>query len=62
MRALWLTIRAKPDPRMRSGSTSTKTTKEILVRKFGCTPERLKAAVTKVGVMAKDVEKELSRR
>lgn len=30
--------------------------------KFGCTSERLKAAVTKVGVMAKDVEKELKRR
>lgn len=31
-------------------------------KKFGCTPERLKAAVTKVGVIAKDVEKELNRR
>jgi len=28
-------------------------------RKFGCTTEQLKAAVTKVGVMAADVEKEL---
>jgi len=27
--------------------------------KYGCTPEQLKAAVKKVGVMAKDVEKEL---
>jgi hypothetical protein len=31
-------------------------------KKFGCTPERLKAAVKKVGVMAKDVETELNRR
>lgn len=31
-------------------------------KKFGCTPERLKAAVKKVGVMAKDVETELKRR
>ncbi len=30
--------------------------------KFGCTPDRLKAAVKKVGVMAKDVESELKRR
>jgi Protein of unknown function (DUF3606) len=30
--------------------------------KFGCTAERLKAVVAKVGVMAKDVEKELARR
>jgi hypothetical protein len=30
--------------------------------KFGCTPERLRAAVTKVGVTAKNVEKELNRR
>ena len=27
--------------------------------KYSCTPEQLKAAVKKVGVMAKDVEKEL---
>ena len=27
--------------------------------KYGCTPEQLKAAVKKVGVMGKDVEKEL---
>ena len=27
--------------------------------KYGCMPEQLKAAVKKVGVMAKDVEKEL---
>jgi hypothetical protein len=31
-------------------------------KKFGSTPERLKAAVKKVGVMAKDVEAELKRR
>lgn len=30
--------------------------------KFGRTPEQLKAAVKKVGVMAKDVEAELKRR
>lgn len=30
--------------------------------KFGCTEEQLKAAVKKAGVMAKDVEQELSRR
>ena len=30
--------------------------------KFGCTAERLRAAVEKVGVMSKDVEKELARR
>ena len=29
--------------------------------KFGCTREQLKAAVEKVGVMAKDVEAELKR-
>ncbi|MBI2769812.1 MAG: DUF3606 domain-containing protein [Burkholderiales bacterium] len=28
-------------------------------KKFGCSPEQLKAAVRKVGVMASDVEKEL---
>jgi len=28
-------------------------------KKFGCTPEELRKAVTKVGPMAKDVEKEL---
>jgi hypothetical protein len=31
-------------------------------KKFGSTPEKLKAAVEKVGVMAKDVEDELKRR
>jgi hypothetical protein len=31
-------------------------------KKFGCTPEQLKAAVKKVGVMAKNVEMELARR
>jgi DNA-binding protein H-NS len=30
--------------------------------KYGVTPDRLKAAVKKVGVMAKDVEAELKRR
>jgi len=29
--------------------------------KFGCSAEELKAAVKKVGVMAKDVEKELRK-
>ena len=29
--------------------------------KFGCTEEELKTAVKKVGVMAKDVEKELKK-
>ena len=31
-------------------------------KKFGVTAEKLKAAVKKVGVMAKDVETELKRR
>ena len=31
-------------------------------KKFGVTPEQLKAAVTKVGTMADDVEKELKRK
>ena len=31
-------------------------------KKFGVTPEQLKAAVAKVGVMAKDVEAELKRK
>ncbi|MCU1326433.1 MAG: hypothetical protein JWN34_1803 [Bryobacterales bacterium] len=31
-------------------------------QKFGCTPEQLKAAVAKVGVMAVDVERELKGR
>lgn len=31
-------------------------------KKFGVTPEQLKAAVTKVGVMAVDVEKELKKK
>jgi hypothetical protein len=30
-------------------------------KKFGATPEQLKAAVKKVGVMAADVEKELKK-
>jgi hypothetical protein len=30
-------------------------------KKFGCTPEELKAAVQKVGPMAKDVEKALKK-
>jgi len=30
-------------------------------RKFGCTEEQLRAAVARVGVMAKDVEAELKR-
>jgi hypothetical protein len=30
--------------------------------KFGCTPDRLKAIVAKVGVLASAVEKELTRR
>ncbi len=32
---------------------------EYWSKKFKCTPAELKAAVTKVGVMVKDVEKEL---
>jgi hypothetical protein len=32
------------------------------VKKFGCTTSQLKAAVKKVGVMAKAVEKELKSR
>ncbi|MCU1238264.1 MAG: hypothetical protein JWP63_6231 [Candidatus Solibacter sp.] len=35
---------------------------EYWSKKFGCTPEQLKAAVRKAGVMAKDVEAELKRR
>ena len=35
---------------------------EYWSKKFGCAAERLKAAVKKVGVMAKDVEAELKRR
>ena len=31
-------------------------------KKFGVTPEELKAAVSKVGVMAADVEKELKKK
>ena len=31
-------------------------------KKFGCTPEQLKAAVARVGVMANAVEAELKRR
>jgi hypothetical protein len=31
-------------------------------KKFGCTPEQLKAAVANVGVMAADVERELKGR
>lgn len=31
-------------------------------KKFGCTPDQLKAAVKKVGVMADAVESELKRR
>ncbi len=31
-------------------------------KKFGVTPEQLKAAVSKVGVMADDVEKELKKK
>lgn len=31
-------------------------------KKFGVTPEQLKAAVAKVGVMADDVEKELKKK
>ena len=34
---------------------------EYWTKRFGCTAERLKAAVKKVGVMAKDVETELKR-
>ena len=30
--------------------------------KFGCTPDQLKVAVKKVGVIAKDVEAELKRK
>jgi len=32
---------------------------EYWKKQFKCTPERLKAAVKKVGVMVKDAEKEL---
>jgi hypothetical protein len=35
---------------------------EYWTKKFGCTAEQLKAAVKKVGVMAKDVETELKLR
>lgn len=35
---------------------------EYWSKKFGCTPDQLRAAVRKVGVMAKDVEAELKRR
>jgi hypothetical protein len=31
-------------------------------KKFGCTPEQLKAAVANIGVMAADVERELKGR
>ena len=35
---------------------------EYWTKKFGCTAAQLKAAVKKVGVMAKDIEAELQRR
>jgi len=35
---------------------------EYWTKKFGCTAEQLKAAVAKVGVMAKDVEGYLKRK
>jgi Protein of unknown function (DUF3606) len=34
---------------------------EYWTKKFGCSAEKLKAAVKKVGVMAKDVEAELKK-
>jgi hypothetical protein len=35
---------------------------EYWTKKFGCTLQQLKAAVQRVGVMAKDVEGDLKRR
>ena len=35
---------------------------EYWSKKFSCTPDQLRAAVQKAGVMASDVEKELRRR
>ena len=61
--ALCLTINPKPDRRTRIASMYTKTTRcNTWSGKFGCTPDQLKAAVKKVGVMAKDVEAELKRK
>jgi hypothetical protein len=42
-----------------SGERPRRLRSEYWCGKYGCTPEQLKAAVKKVGVMAKDVEKEL---
>jgi len=35
---------------------------EHWTKKFGCTPQQLKAAVERVGVMARDVEGDLKRK
>ncbi len=68
LKAIGATIFAMADDKKKTGAADRNRVNvnesyevEYWTKKFGCTPAELKAAVKKVGVMAKDVEEELKK-